>query len=857
MFFKINHLAVDGDAMPGSVTDNLKPVFSWAAEHTENGRRQTAYRIRVWTEEKEKWDSGWVEESRQSAVYGGEPLEAMEELFWTVQIKDNEQQESDVKEGFFITALMDEWNADWITTPWDKEWEVKYFRKEFCVERKVKKAYLYVCGIGYQHVILNGHSLDEAYLQPAVSNYAKQCYYVTLPVKDALQPGLNSLEVMVGTGWRKFSDKQLYMLNRTVEFFGKPKLTAVLCLQYDNGERACIVTDESWSCGRGPIVSSHLFDGELYDERIETEYVQNAVLIADASLKMRAQTIRPIRSHEILSPVTRIKAENGYVFDFGTNIAGIVELLIPADMPEGTEVKIYHVENVKGDGSRDPETIRNALAMDVFICGGEKRERTWKPRFVYHGFRYIYVEGWHEIPPMHCFKAISLYTDIKNSSFFRCGSPIVNQIQECVVQTEKNNLYSIATDCPQREERMGWFNDATARFEETPYNFNVRRLFTKIVEDLVAEQSADGAITCTAPYVYGNRPADPVCSSFLIAALENYLHYGNTADIEKYYTNFKAWNQCLKDHSQEGIVTLSYYGDWAGPADCCASWEQAQTEHSAYTDPMEVCESTEYAHSAMTPGILMSTGYHYYNYKVLQKFAQIMHNEIEAEYNQKEAKRIQKAFLKKWWDEETGKVDSGSAGSQAFALWLGILPEDKRELAAKVLNDAVVRAGYRITTGNLNTRYVMDMLAEYGYMDTAWKLITRESYPSWGYMLQNGATTMWERFEFKRGSGMNSHDHPMYGSVGGWLYSHVAGIRPGEDGWQKFVVHPYLPKTLLYAEAKVETPFGMIYLKWIRQLGEIHVLLEVPFGTCAHVTLPWGEDRLVESGCHHFCHPES
>ena len=545
------------------------------------------------------------------------------------------------------------------------------------------------------------------------------------------------------------------------------------------------------------------------------------------NMQMRAQTIRPILKHENYRPLVRTKVENGYIFDFGTNIAGVVEVTIPADMPEGTEVKIYHVENIMPDGRRDPETLRQAMAMDMFISGGVGNVRTWYPRFTYHGFRYIYVEGWHGIPQCTNFKAVALYTDIKNQSYFRCGSPIVNQIQECIIRTEKNNLHSISTDCPQRDERMGWMNDATVRYAESSYNFNMHRLYSKIMDDIVAEQSKDGGITDTAPFIFGYLPADPVCSSFLIAAMENYLHYGSIADIKKHYEDFKAWNNCLKANSEDGIISYSYWGDWAGPADCCVSME---------------CPN-----SVMTPGALMSTGYHYYNYTLLQKFAEILGAEAE---------RIKQAILMKWWDEESAIVDLGTPGSQAFALWLGILPEDKRSLAAEVMHQGIEKGGYRIMSGNLNTRYVMEMLTEYGYVDDAWKIITREAYPSWGFMLQNGATTVWERFEFKRGSGMNSHDHPMYGAVGYWFYSHIVGVRPGKDGWSEFTVAPYIPKDLLYAEGGVDTTYGMIYVKWQKQLGYTDILVSVPFGTSAQVNLPWGEKVKVLAGCHSFHHQE-
>ena len=833
MFFQITNLTVDGEDTQGYITDNPNPVFSWAAEHSEDGKYQSAYHVTVKSQDKVKWDTGWVTGKKQSARYKGEPLLTGENLTLKVQIRDNDGKESSIAEGSFTAALMEDWKAAWITTPWENPREAKYFIRKFSVDGPVKNASLYVCGIGYQDVKMNGEAADDAFLQPAISNYGKQCYYVTLPVERFLKQGDNFLEVTVGDGWRGNTGEYLDgFKDREFEIFGPPMLTAELRIIYEDQRMEQVFTDTSWLCGHGPVVFNHLFDGEIYDERIRTQYTQNAVLVERAAPKMKASAMPPIRARERLTPVMKTKVGDGYVFDFGTNIAGIVEVVIPQDMPAGTRIRIHHGENILPEGGLDKETLRRAKAIDEFICGGKKQVRKWYPKFVYHGFRYIYVEGWHTIPKAENFTAVALYTDVKNRSYFRCGSPIVNQIQEIIVRTEKNNLHSIATDCPQRDERMGWMNDATVRFEETPYNFRVNRLFHKIVEDIAAEQSEDGAITCTAPFIYGERPADPVCSSFLVAAWENYLHYGDRETMRKHYPHFKAWNRCLKEHSENGIVSYSYYGDWAGPADCCQSFEDAR--------------------SAMIPGILMSTGYHYLNYKLLQKFAGILGDETEARENEKEALRVQKAFLEKWWHEETGTVDNGSQGCQAFALWLGILPEDKRSLAAQRLHEAVEKAGYRIQTGNLTTRYLMDMLSAYGYIEDAWKIITREEYPSWGFMLQNGATTVWERFEFKRGSGMNSHDHPMYGAVGYWFYSSLAGIKPGEDGWQSFTVEPHLPEKLLYAEAGVDTPFGMIYVKWQKQLGQTDVLVNVPFGTTAKVKLPWGETVTAGSGYHSY-----
>ncbi len=834
MYFKPIMLAVDGDSADLNITDNLRPQFTWAAEHSEDRRHQSAYRIVLSGDKGTKWDSGVVKSEKQNAVYSGTPFADHETLTWELFLYDDGGAESVSAKNRFMTGITGDWRADWITTPWDKEREVKYFSKEFDLCGEVKKAYLNISGIGYHSAEINGASTSDDLLQPAISNYAKQCYYTVYDVTNLLVNGKNKIEVAVGEGWRRNIGEYLANYNwRLVEFFGVPKLTLELKIEYADGREEAVLTDESWLCGHGGTVSSNLFDGETFDERIETRYTENAVKVTEDAPKMRVQSIRNIRKREKFAPKTRIKVKNGYIFDFGINIAGIGEVLIPGGTPVGTEIRFHYAENIMPDGSLDTETLRRAKVTDVFISDGRAEDRVWHTKFVYHGFRYLFVEGWHGVPDSECFRAVEVYTDVKNNSYFKCGSPIVNAIQECIVRTEKNNIHSTTTDCPQRDERMCWLNDATVRYEEAPYNFNMSRLFSKIIDDIVAEQDSAGAFTCTAPFVYGERPADPVCSSFLMAALENYLHYGNDKDIREHYNNFKAWNECLKNNSTDGIVTLSHYGDWAGPADYC-------------DDPVDG------PHSIVTPGILMSTGYHYYNYKLLQRFAELLGDDEEVRLNKSEAERVQKAFLDKWWNEHECIVDRGSQGSQAFALWLGILPENKRKAAARKLHEAVEAVGYRITTGNLTTRYLMDMLCEYGYTDDAWRIITREQYPSWGYMLQNGATTVWERFEFKRGSGMNSHDHPMYGAVGYWFYSYIAGLKPGADGWQNFKLKPYMPKDLLYAEALVETPYGNIYTKWQKQLGATDVILEVPFGCSAEVCLSWGECVTVNSGHHDF-----
>ena len=287
-----------------------------------------------------------------------------------------------------------------------------------------------------------------------------------------------------------------------------------------------------------------------------------------------------------------------------------------------------------------------------------------------------------------------------------------------------------------------------------------------------------------------------------------------------------AWNDYLEKISEGGIIPLTYYGDWASPKDCCMGS----------------------ARSALTPGEFMSTGYHYLNSKLLATFADILGMSGDSERHIKRAELVKEAMLSKWLSEE-GRIATGSEACQAFALRLGIIPEGMRENAAAIMHDAVKNAGMRLTTGNLCTLYFMEMLAEYGYIDTAWELITREEYPSWGYMMQNGATTVWERFELKKDPGMNSHCHPMYGAVGKWLYTHIAGITPTEAGFKNMLIRPYMPKKLLSAQATVDTCRGDVTVKWDKSYGKTHLLVDIPSGSEAKIVFG-GKEFNVVGGTH-------
>lgn len=844
MFFSIESLAINYNTKAGTLVSDV-PVFTWSARHEKDGQYQSAYHLTVSRGGEAVWDTGWVESRRQRAEYYGPALfSGLYDV--SLIIRDADGIESTPKVSAFRFEGNRHWLGKWITTADGVNTDAaKYFHKGFSLSEIPVEATLYASGIGYQYITINGADVEQSFLNPAVSQFDKLCYYTITDIRDALQLGTNHIFALLGNGWRSmdgfFEAEKQSLGNRIL--FGDCRLIAQVELTYADGRYEIIGTDESWRSGYGAIVKNSIFDGEVWDMRKALPgwdspdfcdgELQPSRLAEGCVGELIPQTHEPVSERERLSPRTVHRAaDGGYVLDFGVNIAGIGCLEIPVGIAEGTEITLEFAEEILPNGDLDKETLRRAKAVDTFIAGKEN-PTLWIPRFTYHGFRYAKITGYPGYPG-NAMTAIVFSNEVKSQSFFRCGNPLANQIHENIVRTELDNLHHLATDCPQRDERMGWMNDATVRFEGSPYHCRMGRLFPKIIRDITAEQDpATGAIYSTAPLIWSGPIADPVCSSYLVAGNQMLLHYGDTKTIAAFYESFKRWNQCLADlRTEEGIVEYSSYGDWAGPADYCDR-------------VFDGC------HSIVTPSPLMSTGYHYYNYILLAKFAALLGKaEEEAEFQAK-AEEVREAFLKKWVDIPRGYVHNGSQGSQAFALWLGILPKECEKTAAAQMFDAVKNVGYRLTTGNLTSKYLPEMLVKYGYTDAAWKLITRDEYPSWGYMIQNGATTIWERFEFKRGSGMNSHCHPMYGAVGHWFYADLLGIRPQDTGWDRFTVNPCFPDGLLYAEGQVDTLWGNIYVKWQKQMGQIDLMVDVPFGTTATVILPTGEQTLG-SGWHSF-----
>lgn len=829
-----------------AVAENHQPVFTWGAKHPEPGRSQLGYHIVVTESEKTLWDSGFVADTRQTAVYQGTPLPSGAHIKWSLEITDNNNQVSALKEAFFTTACLDEWAGRWICSPLEQDREAQYFTKRFELSRIPERAVLYHCGLGLDKAYINGTAVDNCHLTPAFTNYSHSCCYViSILDPSLLKPGTNEIQIVVASGWRKI--QQEMPPGRVMEFSGNMLLNAQLAL-YEENEVRIISTDATWSCAHGYITFADLYDGEVYDaqkgNRLNSCGVECKAEYAEFTGALRPQTVEPVRVKRELRPVASYRNRGKQIFDFGENISGVLHITAKGTCTGPVRFVMRHAEELDEQGELFTEPLREAKAEDIYICGPGSCEIDYSPQFTYHGFRYasLAVEG--EFAGSLEVHALYLYTDIDSDGYFKSGNATANAIYDCALRTERDNLHSIAEDCPQRDERMGWMNDATSRFPTMRYHFGIARLFEKIVADIVAEQDKEGRITCTAPFVWGNRPADPVCSSFLLAGREHYRYTGSTALIDKYYHNFVKWNRYLQSRTVEGIVDYSYYGDWAGPADCCAYDGVVVESDTCMPEKTEINAAV----SCFIPGTMVSTGCLYWNYRLLEEFAVLLGKEEDRKEWEQQAEATRRAYLKKWFDFGTGRVCNGSQACQAFSLFIGIIPEEHCKIAARQMIQAVEKAGCRLQTGNIATPMLMHMLSEYGREDLAWKLFIREKHPSWGYMLANGATTIWERFELKKDSGMNSHNHPMYGAVTGWLYESLAGFRTLVPN-KSYRLAPNAPKELLYFEMRIPLLHDGIYLRYEKKYGMITIFTDIPFGMTVALEVE-GRTCLQSSGFH-------
>lgn len=758
---------------------------------------------------------------------------------------------------FFTQSLFAQtpvnWQAKWIEAPDQKAFgqsQAQYFRTTFKADKKVKSATLYITAHGIYEAQINGKKVGEDFLTPGWTSYNKRLQYQQYDVTKMLQQKENVLGVMVGNGWYRGN----LVWNSDRNFFGdKLGVLAQLEITLSNGQKQIINSNQDWKVGSDAITFSEIYHGETIDNRLAENWSGvkfddskwTAVKEADYGYQnLVLQQNEPVRKHETFPALKLITTPKGEkVIDFGQNLTGWV--MVKAKGKAGDSIQIWHGEVLTKEGNFYRDNLRNAKAKATYILKGEGDE-FFEPHFTFYGFRYIKIEAKGDIDPKD-FTAVAVYSDMKPTGTFECSSPLVNQLQHNIQWGQRGNFVDVPTDCPQRDERLGWTGDAQAFYRTGSFNFDVKDFFTKWMRDVSADQTAEGSVPHVVPDVLGMRAPHEKGSSgwadvATIVPWGLYEVYGDKKLLAEEYQSMKKWVDFVTSKTTNNLwQTGNHFGDWLSyrPGD------DGGTE--AVTDKFQIAQCF-YANSLQ---LVVNAS------KVLGKQDDV------AKYSALLAK-AKEAFLREYVTPN-GRIMSNTQTAYVLALQFDMLPESMRANAVNYLVDNIKRYGTHLTTGFLGTPYLCHVLSRFGHNDIAYKLLLQESYPSWLYPVKMGATTVWERWDGIKPDGsfqttvMNSFNHYAYGAIGDWMYRVVAGIDTDKEkvGYQKIMIKPMPAEGLTWAKASYDSPKGMIKSGWKNENGKFILDVEIPKGTTAQINVPnaSGKDFKVYevgAGKHHY-----
>jgi alpha-L-rhamnosidase len=746
-------------------------------------------------------------------------------------------------------------NARWIAsleegTPRSST-RVPYFRKSFVLRGTVKLAQLHVTALGLYECELNGRRIGNDVFAPGWTDYNKRVQYQSYDITSLVRQGENVLGALLGDGWYcgfiGVWDRQMYG--------ARPTLLAQLEITLANGTVQTLATDETWKTTTGPILESDLLMGEYYDARRELggwsrprydDSSWQAVRLAeDPKIEISPCLGPPVRRIEEIKPI-EVRAmgtppDGLLIFDFGQNFSGRVRIRIR--VPRGRKVRLRHAEILKPDGHIYTENLRTAKATDYYIGkGGGWQE--WEPRFTFHGFRYVEV-AWLGAEDKIEVTGVVLHSDTKPTGTFSCSNPLLNQLQHNIVWGQKSNFLEAPTDCPQRDERLGWTGDAQVFIRTAAFNMDVGGFFHKWMRDVRDAQTAKGGIPPAVPAAgFDLEDAGPAwADATIICPWTIYLCYGDRKILEDHYASMQRFFDFTTKHRCHNHIRSHPKADaWGGFGDWLA------LDGSGKMD-------------GATPKDLIGTAFYAYDAELMARIAVVLGKAKDAAGYRALHGKIVAAFRRRFVTGD-GLIVSGTQTSYVLALKFGLLPEARQASAAAVLAKDVETRGYHLATGFVGTPYILDALEQHGHLDVAYKLLEQETFPSWLFPVKNGATTIWERWDGWtpdkgfQDVGMNSFNHYAYGAVGAWMVSRVAGldVDPENPGYRHILFRPRPGGTLTSAQATLETPQGRVSIAWQKSGRTIKFDLTVPKGARATFDPPpeFGKRRPVGPGRHRF-----
>lgn len=813
--------------------DILKPRFSWKLKSEKENTIQTGRQIQVISAGKMIWDSG-CRRTEQSVFieYGGLPLQAEKRYEYRVTVWDNHG-EMAVADGNFETGLIsgENFKAQWITHPFIKEETAcPVFTKAVSLEKPVRQARIYATALGVYEIKINGSKAGDAFFAPGWTNYKKRLQYQTYDVTDLIKQE-NILEITVGNGWYK----GIFGFTCEPDHYGeRTAVLAELHVTYKDGTKAVIATDTSWRVKTGPIRYSEIYMGEIIDSTYTGREPVAAESFSYPMENLIAQESEPVRITKRTPAQKLIVTPRGEkVLDFGQNMAGIVEVKVHGT--PGQKIVIRHAETLDKDGNFYSETLRQAKSIDTFICDGTKQ--TFLPHFTFHGFRYICVEGLEEVTPAD-FTACTLHTDMKVTGSFTCSNEMVNQLYRNIQWGQRSNFLDIPTDCPQRDERLGWTGDAQVFCRTASYNMETALFFKKWLHDLNSEQTEEFGPPHVVPNLLADQEAAAAWSdAATIIPWTVYQMFGDKRVLEEQYESMKGYVDYITAHCSENRLwqTGFQYGDWLA------------------LDKEESADRT-----GATDKYLVANAYYAYSTDIVRKTAQVLGKKEDADKYEKLYRDIVKLFNDEYITK-TGRMVSETQTGCVLALYFGLAQEKYRGRIAKSLKMNIANHKNHLSTGFVGTPYLCHVLSENGMHDLAGTIFLKEDYPSWLYAVKRGATTIWERWNsilpdgsFEE-SGMNSLNHYAYGSVGDWMYEKLAGINLVKPGYKEILIQPRFIKGITSVDASFDSVYGIIRSAWSCKDGKITIDVTVPANTTAQIILPEKEEVIeVGSGCWHY-----
>ena len=731
-------------------------------------------------------------------------------------------------------AGMEPWGETRV--PEDRRQPARYLRKEFTIEKKIARATVSFSGLGLSELYVNGKKTGDAVLSPAFAQYDKREFYVTYDVTKDLQRGANALGVILGNG-RFYADRSKVYAG-TVSF-GFPKLLLNLRLEYADGSISEVVSDESWKLTTdGPILANNDFDGEEYDARKELPGWSRpkfndskwllAQLVSAPGGVLSAEMQPPIRVTQTLKPISVTEIKPGvFIYDLGQNMVGWCRLRVSG--LAGTPVTLRHAETLKTDGSLYMANLRGAEVTDIYTLKGGGEE-IWEPRFVTHGFRFVEITGFPGKPDLNSLEGHVVNDDLPSAGNFSCSNELINRIYTNIVWGTRGNYRSIPTDCPQRDERQGWLGDRSEECKGEAYLFDISALYSKWRQDMADAQRTNGSIPDVAPAywpIYSDNVTWPSSAIIIPSALER--QFGDRGNIAKSYASAKLWMDHMLTFAKDNIISKDNYGDW------CVPPEEARLIHSK--DPARQTDKT-----------LLATSYFYYDLCLMEKYAAQLGKTDDAARWKILAADFKAAFNAKFLNREKGQYSNGTQTSCVLPLAFGLVPEDMKAkiFATLVANIENVTKGH-IGTGLIGGQYLNRVLSDNGRADLCYTIASQKAYPSWGYMVEQGATTIWELWNGNTADPtMNSGNHVMLvGDLVVWFYEYLAGIAPASPGFKTIKMQPHPVGDLTFVKATHNSPYGKISSEWQRDGYKFDWQIEIPANTTAGVTIPTGKSGQI------------